>query len=146
MMIAAGLVARSAVKLGIKSKKPWIKLLLLHGAQVAMDYLEKSGLQKYLNALVFNLVGYSCTTCIGNSSLLGKDVANDIKSKNLTVATVLSGDRNFKGRIHPLAKANCLVSHLLVIIYALAGTVRIDLTKDPICESIDGCGVYLKDL
>ncbi len=144
-MIAAGLVARNAVKLGIKSK-PWVKTSLAPGSQVVTEYLEKSGLQEDLNALGFNLVGYGCTTCIGNSGPLDKDIEDDIKSKNLTVTAVLSGNRNFEGRIHPLAKANYLASPMLVVIYALAGTIRIDLTKDPICKNKDGNNVYLKDL
>ncbi|MCM1000933.1 MAG: aconitate hydratase AcnA [Wolbachia endosymbiont of Melophagus ovinus] len=145
VMIAAGLVARSAVKLGIKSK-PWVKTSLAPGSQVVTEYLEKSGLQKDLNALGFNLVGYGCTTCIGNSGPLDEDIENDIKSKNLTVAAVLSGNRNFEGRIHPLVKANYLASPPLVVVYALAGTVQIDLTKDPICKDKDGNDVYLKDI
>lgn len=145
VMIAAGLVARSAVKLGIKSK-PWVKTSLAPGSQVVTEYLEKSGLQKDLNALGFNLVGYGCTTCIGNSGPLDEDIENDIKGKNLTVAAVLSGNRNFEGRIHPLVKANYLASPPLVVVYALAGTVQIDLTKDPICKDKDGNDVYLKDI
>ncbi|QKX02446.1 aconitate hydratase AcnA [Wolbachia endosymbiont of Dirofilaria (Dirofilaria) immitis] len=145
VMIAAGLVARNAVKLGIKSK-PWVKTSLAPGSQVVTEYLGKSGLQKDLNSLGFNLVGYGCMTCIGNSGPLDKSVEDDIKNKNLTVATVLSGNRNFEGRIHPLAKANYLASPLLVVIYALAGTVRIDLTKDPICKDKNGNDVYLQDL
>ncbi|MDM8335681.1 aconitate hydratase AcnA [Wolbachia pipientis] len=145
VMIAAGLVARNAVKLGIGSK-PWVKTSLAPGSQVVTEYLEKSGLQKDLDALGFNLVGYGCTTCIGNSGPLDKDIENDIKSKNLTVAAVLSGNRNFEGRIHPLAKANYLASPPLVVVYALAGTVQIDLTKDPICKDKNGNNVYLKDI
>ncbi|QOD37839.1 aconitate hydratase AcnA [Candidatus Wolbachia massiliensis] len=145
VMIAAGLVARNAVKLGLKSKS-WVKTSLAPGSQVVTEYLEKSGLQKDLNALGFNLVGYGCTTCIGNSGPLDKDIENDIKNRNLTVAAVLSGNRNFEGRIHPLAKANYLASPPLVVVYALAGTVRIDLTKDPICKDKNGNNVYLKDI
>lgn len=145
VMIAAGLVARNAIKLGIKPK-PWVKTSLAPGSQVVTEYLEKSGLQKDLNALGFNLVGYGCTTCIGNSGPLDEDIENDIKSKNLTVAAVLSGNRNFEGRIHPLVKANYLASPPLVVVYALAGTVQIDLAKDPICKDKDGNDVYLKDI
>lgn len=145
VMIAAGLIARNAIKLGIKSK-PWVKTSLAPGSQVVTEYLEKSGLQKDLNALGFNLVGYGCTTCIGNSGPLSKDIEDDIKNKNLTVAAVLSGNRNFEGRIHPLAKANYLASPPLVVVYALAGTVQIDLTKDPICRDKNGNDVYLKDI
>ncbi|MGL9758087.1 MAG: aconitate hydratase AcnA [Wolbachia sp.] len=145
VMIAAGLVARNAIKLGIKSKS-WVKTSLAPGSQVVTGYLEKSGLQKDLNALGFNLVGYGCTTCIGNSGPLNKDIEDDIKNKNLTVAAVLSGNRNFEGRIHPLAKANYLASPPLVVVYSLAGTVQIDLTKDPICKDKNGNDVYLKDI
>ncbi|MFT4327960.1 MAG: aconitase family protein, partial [Wolbachia pipientis] len=99
-----------------------------------------------LNALGFNLVGYGCTTCIGNSGPLNKDIEDDIKNKNLTVAAVLSGNRNFEGRIHPLVKANYLASPPLIVAYALAGTVQIDLTKDSICKDKNGNDVYLKDI
>ncbi|MCV3769567.1 MAG: aconitate hydratase AcnA, partial [Wolbachia pipientis] len=145
VMVAAGLIARNAVKLGIKSK-PWVKTSLAPGSQVVMEYLKKLGLQEDLNALGFNLVGYGCTTCIGNSGPLDKNIENDIKRKNLTVVAVLSGNRNFEGRIHPLVKASYLASPLLVVIYALAGTILIDLTKDPICQNKYGNDIYLKDL
>jgi aconitate hydratase len=145
VMIAAGLVARNAIKLGLKSK-PWVKTSLAPGSQVVTEYLEKSGLQVDLNTLGFNLVGYGCTTCIGNSGPLNKDIEDDIKNKNLTVAAVLSGNRNFEGRIHPLVKANYLASPPLVVAYALAGTVKIDLTRDPICKNKNGNDVYLKDI
>ncbi|MGL9681487.1 MAG: aconitate hydratase AcnA [Wolbachia sp.] len=145
VMIAAGLVARNAIKLGIKSKS-WVKTSLSPGSQVVTKYLEKSGLQQDLNALGFNLVGYGCATCIGNSGPLNENIENDIKSKNLTVAAVLSGNRNFEGRIHPLVRANYLASPPLVVVYALAGTVQIDLTKDPICKDKDENDVYLKDI
>uniref|UniRef100_A0A1B0G4B6 aconitate hydratase n=1 Tax=Glossina morsitans morsitans TaxID=37546 RepID=A0A1B0G4B6_GLOMM len=144
VMIAAGLVARNAIKLGVKSK-PWVKTSLAPGSQVVTEYLEKSGLQVDLNALGFNLVGYGCTTCIGNSGPLNKDIEDGIKNKNLTVAAVLSGNRNFEGRIHPLVKANYLASPPLVVAYALAGTVQTDLTKDSICKDKNGNDVYLKD-
>ncbi|NUY39403.1 aconitate hydratase AcnA [Wolbachia endosymbiont of Litomosoides brasiliensis] len=145
LMIAAGLIARNAIKLGIKSK-PWVKTSLAPGSQVVTEYLEKSGLQKDLNTLGFNLVGYGCTTCIGNTGPLNKDIEDNIKNKNLTVAAVLSGNRNFEGRIHPLVKANYLASPPLVVVYALAGTVRIDLTKDSICKDKNGNNIYLKDI
>lgn len=145
VMIAAGLVARNAIKLGLKSK-PWVKTSLAPGSQVVTEYLEKSGLQVDLNALGFNLVGYGCTTCIGNSGPLNKDIEDGIKNKNLTVAAVLSGNRNFEGRIHPLVKANYLASPPLVVAYALAGTVQTDLTKDSICKDKNGNDVYLKDI
>ncbi len=145
VMIAAGLIARKAIKFGIKSK-PWVKTSLAPGSRVVTKYLEKSGLQKNLNTLGFNLVGYGCTTCIGNSGPLNKDIEDDIKNKNLTVAAVLSGNRNFEGRIHPLVKANYLASPPLVVVYALAGTVQVDLTKDSICKDKNGNNVYLKDI
>lgn len=145
VMIAAGLVAQSAVKLGLKSK-PWVKTSLAPGSKVVTEYLEQSGLQEDLSALGFNLVGYGCTTCIGNSGPLNKEIEDKIKDDNLTVASVLSGNRNFEGRIHPLVKANYLASPPLVVAYALAGTVHIDLTKDPICKDENGNEVYLKDI
>ena len=145
VMVAAGLVARNAVKLGLKSK-PWVKTSLAPGSKVVTEYLEQSGLQEDLSALGFNLVGYGCTTCIGNSGPLNKDIEDKIKDDNLTVASVLSGNRNFEGRIHPLVKANYLASPPLVVAYALAGTVQIDLTKDSICKDKNGNDVYLKDI
>ncbi|WCR54569.1 MAG: Aconitate hydratase A [Wolbachia endosymbiont of Ctenocephalides orientis wCori] len=145
VMIAAGLVAQNAVKLGLKSK-PWVKTSLAPGSKVVTEYLEQSVLQEDLRALGFNLVGYGCTTCIGNSGPLNKDIEDKIKDNNLTVAAVLSGNRNFEGRIHPLVKANYLASPPLVVAYALAGTVQIDLTKDPICKDKNGNEVYLKDI
>ncbi|MDD9331311.1 MAG: aconitate hydratase AcnA [Wolbachia sp.] len=145
VMMAAGLVARNAIKLGLKSKL-WVKTSLAPGSKIVTEYLEKSGLQEDLNSLGFNLVGYGCTTCIGNSGPLNKDIEDDIKNKNLTVAAVLSGNRNFEGRVHPLVKANYLASPPLVVAYALAGTVKIDLTKDPICKDKNGNNVYLKDI
>lgn len=145
VMVAAGLVARNAQKLGLKSK-PWVKTSLAPGSKVVTEYLQKSGLQDSLNALGFYLVGYGCTTCIGNSGPLDESIEAEIKSSNLTVAAVLSGNRNFEGRIHPLVKANYLASPPLVIAYALAGTVNIDLTQDPICKSEKGEDIYLKDI
>ncbi|MDG7055963.1 MAG: aconitate hydratase AcnA [Wolbachia endosymbiont of Meromenopon meropis] len=145
VMIAAGLVARNAVKLGMKSK-PWVKTSLAPGSQVVTEYLKKSLLQKDLDTLGFNLVAYGCTTCIGNAGPLNADIEKNIKDKNLTVAAILSGNRNFEGRIHPLVKANYLASPPLVVVYALAGTVQIDLTKDPICKDKNGNHIYLKDI
>lgn len=145
VMIAAALVARNAVKLGLISK-PWVKTSLAPGSKVVTEYLDKSNLQESLDTLGFNLVGYGCTTCIGNSGPLNKDIEDSIKDRDLTVAAVLSGNRNFEGRIHLLVKANYLASPPLVVIYALAGTVKIDLTKDPICKDKDGNDVYLKDI
>ncbi|GHM58010.1 MAG: aconitate hydratase A [Candidatus Mesenet longicola] len=145
VMIAAGLVARNAQKLGLKSKS-WVKTSLAPGSKVVTEYLQKSGLQDSLNALGFYLVGYGCTTCIGNSGPLDDNIEAEIKNNNLTVAAVLSGNRNFEGRIHPLVKANYLASPPLVVAYALAGTVNVDLTKDPICKNEKGEDVYLKDI
>lgn len=145
VMVAAGLVARNAVKLGLASK-PWVKTSLAPGSKVVTEYLNESNLQKDLDILGFNLVGYGCTTCIGNSGPLDKEIEDHIKDKDLTVAAVLSGNRNFEGRIHPLVKANYLASPPLVVVYALAGTVKIDLTKDPICKDQNGNDVYLKDI
>ncbi|WP_339045560.1 aconitate hydratase AcnA [Candidatus Mesenet endosymbiont of Agriotes lineatus] len=145
VMIAAGLVARNAQKLGLKSK-PWVKTSLAPGSKVVTEYLQKSGLQDSLNALGFYLVGYGCTTCIGNSGPLDDNIEAGIKDNNLTVAAVLSGNRNFEGRIHPLVKANYLASPPLVVAYAFAGTVNIDLTKDPICKDEKGKNVYLQDI
>lgn len=145
VMIAAGLVARNAIRRGLNSK-PWVKTSLAPGSKVVTEYLNKSDLQKSLNTLGFNLVGYGCTTCIGNSGPLNPNIESNIKDKDLTVAAVLSGNRNFEGRIHPLVKANYLASPPLVVVYALAGTVKIDLTKDPICKDKDGNDVYLKEI
>ncbi|OEY86722.1 aconitate hydratase 1 [Wolbachia pipientis] len=144
-MIAAGLVARNAVKLGLKTKY-WVKTSLAPGSKVVTEYLEQSGLQESLDSLGFNLVGYGCTTCIGNSGPLNDQIENDINSRNLIVAAVLSGNRNFEGRIHPLVKVNYLASPPLVVAYALAGSVKLDLTKDPISRDINGHDVYLKDI
>jgi len=140
VMLAAGLVARKARALGLKPK-PWVKTSLAPGSKVVTDYFEKSGLNKDLDAMGFTLVGYGCTTCIGNSGPLKDEIETAIKDNGLVVASVLSGNRNFEGRIHPLVKANYLASPPLVVAYALAGTVNIDLSKDEIAP-----GVYLKDI
>ncbi len=145
VMLAAGLVAQKAVEKGL-TVKPWVKTSLAPGSQVVTDYLAKSGLQKDLDALGFNLVGYGCTTCIGNSGPLKAPIEAAIKAGDLTVAGVLSGNRNFEGRIHPLVKANYLASPPLVVAYALAGSMKIDIAKDPIGEGKDGKPVYLKDI
>ncbi|AHX06216.1 aconitate hydratase 1 [Ehrlichia chaffeensis str. Liberty] len=145
VMIAAGLVARKANMLNLKSK-PWVKTSLAPGSQVVTEYLVKSGLQKDLNALGFNLVGYGCTTCIGNSGPLSSDIEKNIKENNLVVASVLSGNRNFEGRIHPCVKANFLASPPLVVAYALAGTVNINIHLDPIAVDDDGKDIYLHDI
>lgn len=145
VMIAAGLLAKKAVALGLKSK-PWVKSSLAPGSQVVSEYLEVSGLQKYLDQLGFNLVGYGCTTCIGNSGPLKKEIEDSINKNELVVAAVLSGNRNFEGRIHPLVKASYLASPPLVVAYALAGSMLINLTKDPIGQDKDGKDVFLKDI
>ena len=145
VMIAAGLLAKKATQLG-GNKKQWVKTSLAPGSQVVTSYLEKSGLNKYLDELGFNLVGYGCTTCIGNSGPLSPEVEQMINDDNLTVAAVLSGNRNFEGRIHPLTKANYLASPPLVIAYAIAGNVNIDLSKDPLFIGKNGKKVFLKDI
>ncbi|MBQ4875182.1 MAG: aconitate hydratase AcnA [Rickettsiaceae bacterium H1] len=145
VMIAAGLVARNALKLGL-TVKPWVKTSLAPGSKVVTEYLEKSGLQNSLDDLGFNLVGYGCTTCIGNSGPLPEEVSTRIKDENLIVGSVLSGNRNFEGRIHPQVKANYLASPPLVVAYALAGSVNIDLNYDPIEQDNSGKNIYLKDI
>ncbi|MBI1327060.1 MAG: aconitate hydratase AcnA [Alphaproteobacteria bacterium] len=145
VMVAAGLVARKAHALGMKVK-PWVKTSLAPGSQVVTDYLEKADLQKDLDAMGFNLVGYGCTTCIGNSGPLPDHIAKAVEAGDLTVASVLSGNRNFEGRVNPHVKANYLASPPLCVAYALAGSLNIDLTKDPIGKSADGKDVYLKDI
>ncbi len=143
-LIAAGLLAKKAVALGL-SVKPWVKTSLAPGSQVVMDYLQSAGLVEPLEALKFHLVGYGCTTCIGNSGPLPEDVAKAVSENNLIVAAVLSGNRNFEGRINPLVKANYLASPPLVVAYALAGTVDLDLTTDPI-GTANNKPVYLRDI
>lgn len=145
VMIASGLVARNANKLGMMVK-PWVKTSLAPGSQVVTDYLEKAGLQDDLDALGFNLVGYGCTTCIGNSGPLPDHIAEAVTTGDLTVCSVLSGNRNFEGRINPHIKANYLASPPLVVAYALAGSMTIDIYKDPIGKDRDGNDVYLKDI
>jgi len=145
VMLGAGLVARKARKLGLTSK-PWVKTTLAPGSQVVTDYYAKSGLDVDLNALGFNLVGYGCTTCIGNSGPLIPEVSAAINEADLAVTAVLSGNRNFEGRINPDVKMNYLASPPLVIVYALAGTMDIDLATEPIGTSSDGNDVYLKDI
>ena len=145
VLIAAGALAEKAFKLGLKTK-PWVKTSLAPGSKVVTEYLKASGLDRYLDALGFNLVGYGCTTCIGNSGPLRPEIEKTITDNSLTVASVLSGNRNFEGRVHPLVRANYLASPPLVVAYALAGTVNIDLTKDPIGTTESGKPVYLKDI
>ncbi|WP_407356178.1 aconitate hydratase AcnA [Methanolobus sp. WCC5] len=145
LMIGAGLLAKKAVERGLKVK-PFVKTSLAPGSRVVTDYLEAAGLMPYLDALGFHLVGYGCLTCIGNSGPLREAVSNEIQNKDLTVAAVLSGNRNFEGRINSQVKANYLASPMLVVAYALAGTVDIDLMKEPIACDPNGQPVYLKDL
>ncbi|MBN9289143.1 MAG: aconitate hydratase 1 [Gammaproteobacteria bacterium 39-13] len=145
VMIAAGLIAKNAHEKGLKPKT-WVKTSLAPGSQVVTDYLEKCGLMPHLDALGFNLVGYGCTTCIGNSGPLPEQVSKEIKDGNLAVAAVLSGNRNFEGRIHPEVRHAFLASPPLVVIYALAGTMDIDLYKEPLGKDAKGQDVYMKDL
>jgi len=145
VMVAAGLVARNAHRRGLQAK-PWVKTSLAPGSQVVTEYLEKSGLQADLDALGFNLVGYGCTTCIGNSGPLDDRVADAIERGKLVVASVLSGNRNFEGRVHAQVRANYLASPPLVVAYALAGTMNIDITTEPLGTGSDGRPVYLKDV
>ncbi len=145
VMVAAGLLAKKAVERGM-TVKPYVKTSLAPGSRVVTAYLEKAGLQDYLDQLGYNLVGYGCTTCIGNSGPLPEPVAAAIQDGDLVVAGVLSGNRNFEGRIHALVKANYLASPPLVVAYALAGTVDIDLQNDPIGTDKDGNDVFLKDV
>lgn len=145
LMIGAGLLAKKAVEKGLKVK-PFVKTSLAPGSRVVTDYLEEAGLMPYLDALGFHLVGYGCLTCIGNSGPLREAVSNEIEDKDLTVAAVLSGNRNFEGRINSQIKANYLASPMLVVAYALAGTVDIDLMNEPIACDPNGQPVYLKDI
>ena len=145
VLIAAGLVAQKAVAKGL-SVKPWVKTSLAPGSKVVMDYLKSAGLVAPLEALKFHLVGFGCTTCIGNSGPLPAEVAQAVSEKNLIVAAVLSGNRNFEGRVNPLVKANYLASPPLVVAYALAGRVDLDLTTEPLGSGKDGKPVYLKDI
>ncbi|MGB5971698.1 MAG: aconitate hydratase AcnA, partial [Nodosilinea sp.] len=145
VMIGAGLVARKAREKGL-TVKPWVKTSLAPGSQVVSDYLENAGLQDDLDALGFNLVGYGCTTCIGNSGPLPAPIAAAIEDEDLVVGAVLSGNRNFEGRVSPYTKANYLASPPLVVAYAIAGNLAIDLKTDPIGQDTDGRPVYLKDI
>ncbi|KAH8489483.1 hypothetical protein H0E87_024924, partial [Populus deltoides] len=145
VMLGAALVAKKACELGLKVK-PWIKTSLAPGSGVVTKYLQKSGLQKYFNEQGFHIVGYGCTTCIGNSGDLDESVASAISENDILAAAVLSGNRNFEGRVHPLTRANYLASPPLVVAYALAGTVDIDFDKEPIGTGKDGKSVYFKDI
>ena len=145
VMLGAGLVAKKALALGLKVK-PWVKTSLAPGSKVVTEYLRKAGLQAPLDALGFNLVGYGCTTCIGNSGPLSEPVSAAIAEGDLVVSSVLSGNRNFEGRVHQEVRANWLASPPLVVAYALAGTTRIDLSRDPLGIGADGEAVHLRDI
>ncbi len=145
VMVAAGLLAKNAVKRGL-TVKPWVKTSLAPGSQVVTDYLEKADLQKHLDRLGFNLVGYGCTTCIGNSGPLPEEISYTIHEHHLAVAAVLSGNRNFEGRVNHDVRANYLASPPLVVAYALAGSVTIDLATEPLGTDEEGDPVYLKDI
>ena len=144
-MMAAGLVAKKAVEKGLQ-RKPWVKSSLAPGSKVVTDYYKAAGLTPYLDQLGFDLVGYGCTTCIGNSGPLQEPIEKAIQQADLSVASVLSGNRNFEGRVHPLVKTNWLASPPLVVAYALAGTVRIDISSEPLGQGKDGQPVYLRDI
>ncbi|MGN6201512.1 MAG: aconitate hydratase [Solirubrobacterales bacterium] len=145
VMIGAALLARNAVQKGLQ-RQPWVKTSLAPGSTVVTDYLEKAGLTEYLDALQFNLVGYGCTTCIGNSGPLPDEIAAAVEAEDLTVCAVLSGNRNFEGRINQHVKANYLASPPLVVAYALAGRMDIDLASEPLGEGSDGEAVFLRDI
>ena len=145
VLIGAGLLAKKAVELGLKTK-PWVKTSLAPGSQVVTDYLAKAGLNVFLDELGFNLVGYGCTTCIGNSGPLPEKISEAIKKDNIYAVAVLSGNRNFEGRISPLIKANYLASPPLVVAYALAGSMYFDLYKDSLGQDKKGNNIYLKDI
>ena len=145
VMVGAGLVARKAVEAGL-ARQPWVKTSLAPGSKVVTDYLDKAGLTPFLEQLGFNLVGYGCTTCIGNSGPLPEPITRSIREGDLTVCSVLSGNRNFEGRINPDTRANYLASPPLVVAYALAGRMDIDLYEDPLGNGSDGQPVFLKDL
>ncbi len=145
VLIGAGLLAKKAVEKGLRSK-PWVKTSLAPGSQVVAEYLRAAGLQEHLDTLGFNIAGFGCTTCIGNSGPLDSHISEAIENEDLLVASVLSGNRNFEGRVHPLTKANYLASPPLVVAYALAGSVTVDLLTEPIGEDKDGEPVFLKDI
>jgi aconitate hydratase len=145
VMVGAGILARNAAALGL-NVKPWVKTSLAPGSQVVSGYLQKSGLQKYLDQLGFSIVGFGCTTCIGNSGPLNEDIAREIAEKKLVVASILSGNRNFEGRIHQQVRANYLASPILVVAYAIAGFIDIDIEKDPIGKDKYGNDVFLNDI
>ena len=145
VLVGAGLVAKKAHELGIKPK-PWVKTSFAPGSQVVQEYMDKGGLTEHMDAIGFNLVGFGCTTCIGNSGPLKQEIEEAIMDKGITVGAVLSGNRNFEGRVHPLSTANYLASPPLVVAYAIAGNMNIDIYNDPLAEDKDGNPVYLKDI
>ena len=145
VMVAAGLLAKRAVERGLATK-PWVKTSLAPGSRVVIDYLERAGLLEPLDELGFYLVGFGCTTCIGNSGPLLEGVSEAVAAGGLSVAAVLSGNRNFEGRIHPDVRQNYLASPPLVVAYALAGTVDVDLSTEPLGTDADGSEVFLRDL
>lgn len=145
VLMAAGLVAKKAIEKGLQ-RKPWVKSSLAPGSKVVTDYLKHAGLQTYLDQLGFNLVGYGCTTCIGNSGPLPDAISHCITENDLVVSSVLSGNRNFEGRVHPQVRANWLASPPLVVAYALSGTTCSDISKEPLGQDNDGNDVYLKDI
>src|SRR5690606_28905066 len=145
VMLAAGLLAKKAVERGLKAQ-PWVKTSLAPGSRVVTDYYDRAGLTRYLEALGFHLVGYGCTTCIGNSGPLVPEVSQAVGRHDLSVVSALSGNRNFEGRIHPEVKMNYLMSPPLVVAYALAGTMDIDLYNQPLGKGKDGRDVFLKDI
>ena len=145
VLIGAGLLAKKAIEKGLEVK-PWVKTSLAPGSKVVTDYLVESGLQSSLDQLGFNLVGYGCTTCIGNTRPLPYEISKSIRENNICATSVLSGNRNFEGRISPDVKANYLASPPLVVAYALAGNINIDLTKDSLGKDKVGNDVFLKDI
>ncbi|MGH9296225.1 MAG: aconitase family protein, partial [Acidimicrobiales bacterium] len=145
VMLGSGLLARKARQRGLKAK-PWVKTSLAPGSRVVTDYLERAGVLDDLAALGFDLVGYGCTTCIGNSGPLKPEISAGVKAGDITACSVLSGNRNFEGRVHPEVRMNFLASPPLVVAYALAGTLDVDLTTEPLGTGSDGKPVYLKDI
>src|SRR3990172_7907845 len=144
-MVGAGLLAQNAVRRGL-TRKPWVKPPLAPGSRVVTSYLKEAGVLGDLEQLGFHVVGYGCTTCIGNSGPLGEPIAAAITEHSLVAAAVLSGNRNFEARIHPLVRANYLASPMLVVAYALAGRVDVDLLSEPLGQGADGQAVFLKDI
>src|SRR5205085_9519566 len=145
VMVGAGLLAKKAIERGLE-RKPWVKTSLAPGSKVVTEYLDRAGLTEYLEQLQFNLVGYGCTTCIGNSGPLPPEISQVVTDADLSVCSVLSGNRNFEGRIHPEVKMNYLASPPLVVAYALAGRMDRNLVDEPLGQDRDGEDVYLRDI